>query len=75
MNLDVIYPYQPQRVWEVLTDSRALAAWLMENNFEPKVGHRFQFKHTALPGTNVTDADDSEKDITLYINSPGGSVL
>ncbi|KST66535.1 SRPBCC family protein [Mastigocoleus testarum] len=54
LNLDVVYPHQPQRVWEVLTDSRALAAWLMENNFEPKVGHRFQFKHTTLPGTNVT---------------------
>ena len=54
LNLDVVYPHQPQRVWEVLTDSRALAAWLMENNFEPRLGHRFQFKHTALPGTNVT---------------------
>ncbi|MDJ0693802.1 SRPBCC domain-containing protein [Mastigocoleus sp. MO_188.B34] len=54
LNLDVVYPHQPQRVWEVITDSRALAAWLMENNFEPKLGHRFQFKHTALPGTNVT---------------------
>lgn len=54
LNLDVVYPHQPQRVWEALTDSRALAAWLMENNFEPKVGHQFQFKHITLPGTNVT---------------------
>ena len=54
LNLDVVYPHQPQRVWEVLTDSRALAAWLMENNFEPRVGHRFQFKHTTLPGTDLT---------------------
>ena len=54
LNLDVVYPHQPQRVWEVLTDSRALAAWLMENNFEPRLGHRFQFKHTTLPGTDVT---------------------
>lgn len=54
LNLDVVYPHQPQRIWEVLTDSTALAAWLMENNFEPRVGHRFQFKHTTLPGTDVT---------------------
>ena len=54
LNLDVVYPHQPQRVWEVLTNSRALAAWLMENNFEPRIGHRFQFKHTELPGTDVT---------------------
>ena len=54
LNLDVIYPHQPERVWKVLTDSRALAAWLMENNFEPRIGHRFQFKHATLPGIDGT---------------------
>ena len=37
------YPYPPERVWRALTDSRALAEWLMPNDFQPRVGHKFQF--------------------------------
>jgi len=46
---EVFYPYPPQHVWQVLTNSRALAAWLMDNDFEPRVGHKFQF-WSPLPG-------------------------
>ena len=34
----------PSRVWRALTDPRALAEWLMENDFEPRVGHKFRFR-------------------------------
>lgn len=44
------YDHPPDRVWRALTDSRALARWLMENDFEPRVGHRFQFKTDPAPG-------------------------
>ena len=44
------YPYPPERVWAALTNSDALAAWLMENDFQPYVGHRFQFRTHASPG-------------------------
>lgn len=44
IKINVDYPYPPQRVWEALTDSRALADWLMPNDFKPVVGHKFQFK-------------------------------
>jgi uncharacterized protein YndB with AHSA1/START domain len=37
------YPYPPERVWRALTDSKAMAEWLMPNNFLPKVGHKFRF--------------------------------
>ncbi len=50
LNMEVFYPYPPQRIWQVLTNHRALAAWLMENDFEPRVGHKFQFQHSTLPG-------------------------
>lgn len=50
VDLEVFYPHAPERVWQVLTDRRALAAWMMENNFEPRVGHRFQFYSQPLPG-------------------------
>ncbi len=45
-----IYNHPPERVWRALTDSKALARWLMENDFEPRVGHRFQFKTDPAPG-------------------------
>lgn len=38
------YNFPVNEVWEALTTSEALSEWLMENNFEPKVGHEFQFK-------------------------------
>jgi uncharacterized protein YndB with AHSA1/START domain len=43
VTLEVIYPYSPERVWRALTDGRVLAKWLLPNNFEPRLGHRFQF--------------------------------
>lgn len=50
LNMEVFYPYPPQQVWQVLTNRHALAAWLMENDFEPRLGHKFQFQHSTLPG-------------------------
>lgn len=50
IDLDVFYPYPPERVWQVLTDRRALTAWMMENDFEPKLGHKFRFYSQLLPG-------------------------
>lgn len=54
VHLEVFYPYPPERVWQVLIDRRALAAWMMENDFEPKVGHRFRFYSQPLPGLKTT---------------------
>jgi uncharacterized protein YndB with AHSA1/START domain len=46
----VSYPYPVNRVWEALTSSEALAAWLMPNDFKPVVGHRFTFRTKPRPG-------------------------
>lgn len=51
---EVFYPYPPERVWQVITNRRALAAWLMENDFEPRLGHKFRFKTEAKQGINNT---------------------
>lgn len=37
-------------VWAALTDRDALAAWLMPNDFEARVGHRFTFRTDPAPG-------------------------
>lgn len=50
LNMEVFYAYPPQRVWQVITNPQALAAWLMENDFQPRIGHKFQFQHSTLPG-------------------------
>ncbi|MGI2906516.1 SRPBCC family protein [Tolypothrix sp. VBCCA 56010] len=50
LNMEVFYAYPPQRVWQVITNRQALAAWLMENDFQPRIGHKFRFQHSTLPG-------------------------
>jgi uncharacterized protein YndB with AHSA1/START domain len=44
------YPYPPERVWEAITDSAAIAEWLMPNDFQPRLGHQFQFSTKPAPG-------------------------
>jgi uncharacterized protein YndB with AHSA1/START domain len=48
--VEMEYPHAPQRVWRALTDRRAIADWLMENDFVPRVGHRFTFRTKPAPG-------------------------
>jgi uncharacterized protein YndB with AHSA1/START domain len=44
--IDMFYPHPVQQVWDALTSSDALEAWLIPNDFEPRVGHRFTFRTT-----------------------------
>jgi uncharacterized protein YndB with AHSA1/START domain len=39
-----IYPHPIEKVWRALTDSAALASWLMTNDFEPRAGKRFTLR-------------------------------
>jgi uncharacterized protein YndB with AHSA1/START domain len=59
LNIEVFYPYPPQRVWQVITNRRALAAWLMENDFEPRVGHKFRFQQSQFEQGINSPANDS----------------
>ena len=46
------------KVWRALTQAPLLEDWLMANDFEPKVGHRFTFHMAPMPGWNgVTDCE------------------
>src|SRR5204862_4385954 len=42
-------PHPPEKVWRALTEPRLIEQWLMKNDFQPIVGHRF--KLTADWGT------------------------
>ncbi len=50
LRFEATYPHPPERVWRALTDRQALAAWLMENDFEPRLGQRFTFRTRPVPG-------------------------
>jgi uncharacterized protein YndB with AHSA1/START domain len=54
MDLETFYPHPPERVWQALTDRRALSSWMMDNDFEACLGHQFQFQSCPLPGLKVT---------------------
>lgn len=44
--IEMTYPHPIERVWRALTSRDARAAWLMPNDFEPRVGHAFTFRTT-----------------------------
>ena len=37
-------PFPPERVWRALTQPHLMAEWLMQNDFQPVVGHRFNLR-------------------------------
>jgi uncharacterized protein YndB with AHSA1/START domain len=50
VRLNVFYPHPPEKVWQALTDCRVLNKWMMPNDFEPRLGHKFKFESNSLPG-------------------------
>ena len=51
-------PHPPEKVWRTLTQGPLIKAWLMENDFQPVVGHRFNFRATPMAHWNgVTDCE------------------
>src|ERR1700739_3034950 len=45
-------PPPPERVWGALPQGALIEEWLMENDFQPVVGHRFNFRVTPVPHWN-----------------------
>ena len=45
---EAFYPHPPEKVWVALTDPRAIAEWLMPNDFKPETGHKFRFQVDGL---------------------------
>ncbi len=36
-------PHPPEKIWRAITQSPLIDEWLMKNDFQPIVGHRFNF--------------------------------
>jgi uncharacterized protein YndB with AHSA1/START domain len=43
-------PHPPEKIWRALTQPWLIEQWLMKNDFDAKVGHRFTFRATPMPG-------------------------
>lgn len=41
--------HPPEKIWRALTQGPLLEEWLMANDFQPVVGHRFTFRATPVP--------------------------
>jgi uncharacterized protein YndB with AHSA1/START domain len=42
--VDYEVPHPPDKVWRALTEAELIGRWLMQNDFQPFVGHRFNFR-------------------------------
>ncbi len=45
-------PHPPEKIWRALTQTSLMEEWLMKNDFQPVVGHQFQFRATPVPKWN-----------------------
>jgi uncharacterized protein YndB with AHSA1/START domain len=51
-------PHPPEKIWRALTQGPLIEAWLMQNDFQPVVGRRFNFRAAPMPHWNgVTDCE------------------
>jgi uncharacterized protein YndB with AHSA1/START domain len=44
ITVEQVLPYAVDKIWRTLTTSELLMKWLMPNDFQPTVGHRFNFR-------------------------------
>jgi uncharacterized protein YndB with AHSA1/START domain len=42
-------PHPPEKVWRALSEGDLMARWMMPNDFQPVVGHRFTFRAPPMP--------------------------
>src|SRR5579863_2246822 len=45
-------PHPPEKIWRALTQGPLMEEWLLKNDFQPVVGHRFTFRATPMPNWN-----------------------
>ena len=51
-------PHPREKIWRALTTPELIQDWLMQNDFQPVAGHRFQFRAKPMPGwSGVTNCE------------------
>ncbi len=69
-------PHPPEKIWRALTEGPLIKAWLMDNDLQPVVGHRFNFRATPMPNWNgIIDSEvlvvEPDKKLSYSWNSLG----
>jgi uncharacterized protein YndB with AHSA1/START domain len=69
-------PHPLGKVWRALTQGPLIKEWLMDNDLQPVVGHRFNFRSTPMPNWNgVIDCEvlvvEPNKKLSYSWNSLG----
>lgn len=44
--------HSPEKIWRALTEGPLIAEWLMSNDFQPVVGHKFTLRSTPVANWN-----------------------
>ncbi len=50
--IEKVFTHPPEKVWRALTESSLIAQWLLNNDFEPVVGQKFQFRSEPVQNWN-----------------------
>jgi uncharacterized protein YndB with AHSA1/START domain len=45
-------PHPPEKIWRALTEGQLIEEWLLKNDFQPVVGHRFSFRREPVGNWN-----------------------
>jgi uncharacterized protein YndB with AHSA1/START domain len=69
-------PHPVGKVWRALTQGALIKEWLMDNDFQPEVGHKFKFRSTPMPNWNgIIDSQvlvvEPDKKLSYSWNSMG----
>ena len=69
-------PHPVGKAWRALTQGALIKEWLMDNDFQPEVGHKFKFRSTPMPNWNgVIDSQvlvvEPDKKLSYSWNSMG----
>jgi uncharacterized protein YndB with AHSA1/START domain len=47
--IERVFQHPPEKLWRALTENPLITQWLMNNDFEPVVGRKFQFRSEPVP--------------------------
>jgi uncharacterized protein YndB with AHSA1/START domain len=75
-----VMPHAPEKIWRALTQGPLIEEWLMQNDFQPVVGHRFNFRSTPMPHWNgVVDCEvlvvEPNRRLSYSWNASGAEAL
>ncbi len=56
--IERVMPHPATKIWRALTQTQLMDEWLMKNDFEPVIGHKFNFRAPPISGWNgITDCE------------------